>query len=394
MPRIIQGYVLRELIPPFVISMMVFTFILLAGKVMRLVEMVVTWGVNPLEVSQFVLYIIPTFLGFAIPMAVVLAVLVGFGRLNADGELTAMKSSGISLYQLLRPVVVFSTLAFFLSLYFMLFGLPWGTTGSRQLLFEVAKKRADLVVREQVFNDSFKGMILYVDRLERQTGRLEGILISDSRDHQAPTTFVAKQGRIYSDPESLTIGIMLQNGSIHRMSADHRATETAQFERYQLKLDLEGKFSQRQRDKRKFKQMYPLELWQKANSSELKKHKRLKARIVLHEKMAIPLACFVMAILTIPLGTMWSTAGRFQGFVLGALVIAAYYALLLLGEVLVNGEKIPPFPGIWIPNILFGALAIYLLRAKAQEREIRLVAWINEKAARLSSGLEQLFRRL
>ncbi len=394
MPRILQRYVLKEMILPFAISMMVFTFILLAGKIMRLVEMVVNWGVNPLEVSQFVLFIIPTFLGFAIPMAVVLAVLVGFGRLSADGELTAMKSSGISLYQLLRPVVIFSLLAFSLSFYFMLFGLPWGTTGLRVLLFEVAKKRADLGVREQVFNDSFKGLVLYVDRLERQTGRLEGIIISDARDLQVPATVVARQGQIYSDPESLTIGIMLQDGSIHRMGADNRVTETVKFERYQLKLEPEGKFSQRQLDKRKFKQMYPLELWQKAHSSGLEKDKRMKARLVLHEKMAIPLACFVMGIMSIPLGIMWGAASRFQGFALGALLIVAYYSLLLLGEMLVNGGKIPPFPGIWIPNILFGALGVYLLRAAAQEREIPLVTWINGKAASLSASLERLSRRL
>ena len=392
MPRILQRYIFKEMIPPFVISMLVFTFILLAGKIMRLVEMVVDWGVNPLEVSQFVLFIIPTFLGFTIPMGVLLAVMVGFGRLSADGELTAMKSSGISLYQLLLPVVAFSVLAFGISLYFMLFGLPWGTTGFRDLLFEVARKRADLGVREQVFNDSFKGLVVYVNQLERQTGRLEGILISDARDMKEPATIVAKQGRIYTDPKSLTLGIILQDGSIHRMGSDRNTTETIQFKSYQLKLEPEEKFSQRQRNKRKFQQMYPMELWQKANSTELDEFKMLKALTVLNEKIAIPLACLVMGILAVPLGIMWSSSGRFQGFALGAIVVMAYYTLLLLGEMLANSGAFPAFPGVWIPDVLFGALAVYLLRSTAQERENPIVVWINEHAARLSARLERYLR--
>ena len=381
------------MIPPFAISMMVFTFILLAGKIMRLVEMVVDWGVNPLEVGQFVVFILPTFLGVTIPMAVLLAVLVGFGRLSADGELTAIKSSGISLYQLLRPVAAFSLVGFVLSLYFMLFGLPWGTTGFRELLFAVARKRADLGVQERVFNDSFKGLVVYVNNLERQTGRLEGIIISDARDMKEPATIVARRGRIYADPDSLTLGIMLQDGSIHRMDTDRRATETVQFERYQLKLEPEERFSERQRSKRKFEQMYPSELWQKANAFGLEEHQRWKARTVLHEKIAIPFACIIMGILAIPLGIMWGSAGRFQGFALGAGVIIAYYSLLLMGETLSTGGKIPPFPGVWIPNVLFGVLAIYLLRITAEERENPVAAWINQLVARISAGLKRYSQR-
>jgi lipopolysaccharide export system permease protein len=392
-PRILQGYVLRELIPPFVLSMMVFTFILLAGKIMRLVEMVVDWGVNPLEAGQFILFIIPSFLGFTIPMAVLLAVLVGFGRLSADGELTAMKSAGISLYQLLRPVIAFSLFAFAISLHFMLYGLPWGTTGFRELLFAVARKRADLGIREQVFNDSFKGLVIYVNHLERQTGRLEGILISDARDLKEPATIVAKQGRIYADPKSLTMGIILQDGSIHKMDSDKGATDTLQFERYHLRLEPEEKFSERQRAKRKFEQMYPMELWQKANSSELEELQRQKASTVLHEKIAIPLACLILGILAIPLGIMWSASGRFQGFILGAIVIMAYYALLLMGETLSNSGSIPPFPSVWIPNILFGGLALYLLRSTAEERENPVAAWANRQAARLCAGMKRFSRR-
>jgi len=204
---------------------------------------------------------------------------------------------------------------------------------------------------------------------------------------------VAREGSIYTDPDSLTLGIMLRDGSIHRMDSNDGASHTVQFQRYELKLEPEDKISERERSRRQFEQMYPVELWRSAHDTGLREDRRLRALTILHEKAAIPLACLIMGMLAVPLGIMWGSAGRLQGFALGTAVIMSYYALLILGETLAKSGTVPPFPAVWIPDFIFGALAIYLLRSAARERENRLIAWINEKVPLVLTALERWLRR-
>ncbi len=104
-------YILKEILPVFFIGLMTFTVLLLMDKILKLIEMIVNRGVDLSRVLMLLLFISPSFLIFTIPMAVLLSVLLSFGRLSGDSEVTAFKASGISLYQLFLPVFVFSLCA-------------------------------------------------------------------------------------------------------------------------------------------------------------------------------------------------------------------------------------------------------------------------------------------
>src|SRR4030066_434249 len=99
-------YILKEVFPIFLIGLMIFTFILLMDKILKLIELIVSRGVNLSQILMLLLFISPSFLIFTIPMSVLLAILLAFGRLSTDSEITALKASGISLYQLFLPVII------------------------------------------------------------------------------------------------------------------------------------------------------------------------------------------------------------------------------------------------------------------------------------------------
>src|SRR4029077_671564 len=109
--RTLHRYLFREIVVPFAFGLSVFTFILLIARLIKLIELVVTRGVPVLNILKLLSYIMPAFLEVTVPMAMLLAILVAFGRLSADSEMVALRSSGLSLYQLVPPVAIFVALA-------------------------------------------------------------------------------------------------------------------------------------------------------------------------------------------------------------------------------------------------------------------------------------------
>ena len=140
MKRILSLYIIREIAALFLLGIMVFTLILLMGRLIKLTDLVISRGVPLADVSRMILYLMPSFLVFTIPMAFLLAVLLAFGRLSADNEITVMKAGGISLMQLMPPVVFCGVCAAMLTLAASTVGVPWGNSAFKGLSFSVLKQ--------------------------------------------------------------------------------------------------------------------------------------------------------------------------------------------------------------------------------------------------------------
>jgi lipopolysaccharide export system permease protein len=146
MKRILSLYIIREIASLFLLGIMVFTLILLMGRLIKLTDLVISRGVPLADVSRMILYLMPSFLVFTIPMAFLLAVLLAFGRLSADNEITVMKAGGISLMQLMPPVVLCGLCAALLTLAASTVGVPWGNNAFKDLSFAVLKQNVAATV--------------------------------------------------------------------------------------------------------------------------------------------------------------------------------------------------------------------------------------------------------
>jgi lipopolysaccharide export system permease protein len=107
-------------------SLMVFVFIVLATRIINLAEWVVNHGVRLSQMLEMIGYLLPAMILFALPASALMAVFIAFHRLSNDSEILALKASGISLYQMLPPVVVISSFCFVAALVISLVGAPWG----------------------------------------------------------------------------------------------------------------------------------------------------------------------------------------------------------------------------------------------------------------------------
>lgn len=371
MTSILFRYIFKETAVPFVLGMAVFTFVLLMGRLLKLAEMVFAKGVPFLDVCRLILYMLPSFLLVSIPMAFLLAVLLAFGRLSADSEITAMKAGGVGLGSLLAPVFTFAVLAYLATTFITVYGLPWGNTAFKQFLYEVVETRAATTIKEKVFNDDFPGLVVYVDGYDQTSHEISGILIHDERDPEEPMTIFATTGMIAATPEENNVRLHLEDGSIHRGigASGYRLIE---FNSYDLHVTLRQSTKKDELDE---ENLTLRQLMANRGNRQNNEKFRRDVAIELHKRFALPFACIVFALIGVPLGIQNQRSGRAGGFSAGIVILMLYYIVMSAGKTIAEKEILPPGLAVWLPNALFIALGIYLLQLAAAERQLPLTDW-------------------
>ncbi len=131
--KTLNRYILREITVPFFMVLFVLTFVLLMGKILQLMDMMVNKGVGFPDIARLVFYLSPSFLVFTVPISLLIAILMGLGRLSGDNEITVLKASGISLYRLSHPVALLTLVAVLLTSIVGFFLVPYGNFATKNL---------------------------------------------------------------------------------------------------------------------------------------------------------------------------------------------------------------------------------------------------------------------
>jgi lipopolysaccharide export system permease protein len=382
MKKTLYYYLFMEITVPFFLGMAAFTSVLLMGRLLKLADLVVAKGVPLTDILRMILYLLPSFCLVTIPMAFLLALLLAFGRLSSDSEITAMKASGVSLYGLLPPVLFFALLAYLATTFITIYALPWGNISFKKLLFDIVESRVTLSIKEKVFNDDFPGLIIYTDIYNLQKHSMTGILVHDERDPQESSTIFADNGIIIADPVAKILRVELKNGGIHKEfgKTGYRLIE---FQDYSLSINLS------QAPKELVKNELDLtfqELREGINSPKTDSKMLLDMRLEFHRRFALPFACFVFALVGVPLGIQNQRSGKATGFSLSIGVILIYYIILTAGKTFGEKGMVHPAVAVWAPNLILLAMGAYLFRKAAAEKMIPLfeilptfTAWVMYK---------------
>jgi len=346
----------------------VFTFVLLVARLLKLIELVVSRGLPLASILRLFAYIMPAFLEVTVPMAMLLAILIAFGRLSADSEMVALRSSGLSLYQLMPPVAIFVALTTVATAGIAQYARPWGNRSLKAALYDMARTRASAGLRPAVFNDDFPGLVIYAEGIDPTMDRLSHVLIADERDPSQHNTIFARAGYMISDRRAQTVTLRLLDGSIHTTDPRGGAEYQTDFQSYDVNLDLRQAFAglkQRERDPKE------LTLGQLARAIAAKQEDGRPygpELVEYHRKFSIPFACIVLGLVGVPLGIQPARAVRARGFVVSLVVIFAYYIFLSAGQALAERGAISAVLGLWLPNIVLAALGTYLFAQAARER--------------------------
>jgi lipopolysaccharide export system permease protein len=372
---ILNRYLFREMLPPFFINISFFTFIFLMKQLLEITDMVVNHKVGLASVFLLLAYTMPYFLQFVLPMSVMMAVLMTLLRMSGDNEILALKAGGLSLYRLLPPVLIFSVLGMVMTGYMTIIGVPSGFERFKQLLLDVATSNLNISLKERTFNDAFKEIMLYINKIDPQSGELHNVLIEDRRNTKAQNTVVAKTGVLVGDPDKMVYHLRLYDGRIIRLRMEDRSSHTIHFETYDIRLDLKDLMPDSSIANKRPQEMSPSQLKDYLEKLETGSAEYLKARMHWHRKFSIPVACLAMGLLAVPLGVGSRNSNKAYGIALCLLFFLLYYLLLSAGSAFGEHGLYPPVLAMWVPNAILGGFGIYLL-LRAVEEKPPLINWM------------------
>lgn len=371
--KTLDRYVIREILPPFAIAILVFTFILIIPFIIELAEQMIAKGVPWLMLLRLMVTLLPSALALTIPMALLIGILVAFGRLSADREVVVLMACGISPYRLLRPVAVLAVVAWAVSSWVLLKAMPDANQNFRELTMQIVADRAEGEVRPRVFFEDFPNTVLYVREVPR-TGGWEDVLAADTKNPVQPIIYLARAGRMLVDRQARTIQMVLQDGARHTTTLDNPAAyEVLRFEQMVVSLDPESVFP-RSGPARGDNELTIPELRARVAELEAQGISSHNPVMTIHKKFSIPVACFVFALLGLALGASNRKDGKLASFVLGIGVIFVYYVLMFTAQAMTKGHIIPAWLAMWVPNIVLGAAGVALLmsRARSADQPIRI----------------------
>ena len=357
--RILDRYVIRQLLMPFGIGLLVFTFLFIIPELMRYAEGYIAKGAPISAVVQVIVALLPMSLGLTIPMSLLMALLVAFGRLSADREFVALQACGVSTKRLLIPVGLVSALCCAATAYVLMVSVPAGNQRFREITFNIIASLAEGEVRPQVFFDRFPNIDLYVREIP-PTGGWNGVFMSDNRAGDGSTIYVAKRGRVVIDRKKRSVEMILDEGARH--TADAADTyKVFSFDQWVLNLSPESMFPSGGPPKGD-REMSIAEL--RVRADEIRKqgefpHNQL---FEIHKKFSIPAACLVFGLIGLALGATNRRDGKLASFVVGVAIVFVYYILLWLGQSLTKGRVLVPWFAAWLPNIVLGIAGLVLFK--------------------------------
>ncbi len=364
--RIIDRYVLRETLSPVLLSLLVFTFLLLIPPIMRDARELIAKGVDGWTIVELMLWLVPQGLGITIPVAVLVGLLMGLGRMSGDREIVVMQACGVSTYRLLRPVLALALAAAAATCYTLVVLLPDANQAFREIVDRNVAAATEGDVKARVFYQGLPGMVLYVNEVDLQGTGWSGVFLADTSDEDAPRTYVADEGRIVLDPANRQVDIVLTSGASHEVDqADPSTYNVNRFDETVLGLDFDEVFPVRGLAPGP-NEMTIAELRTRAAELEaggLPAHNEIMA---LHQKFSFPVACLVFAFIGLALGVTTRRDGKLASFALGIGVIFAYYILWFGGQGLAKSALIPPQWAVWICNVVLGVLGVALLAWRAR----------------------------
>jgi LPS export ABC transporter permease LptG/LPS export ABC transporter permease LptF len=384
--KILDRYLVREIAMPFLLALVVFTFVLEIPPIIQQAESLISKGVPWSIVGRVLLTLLPQALSVTIPMAVLLGILMGFARLSADREFVAMQACGVSLIRLARPVIFVAAVGTLGTAYSVIVALPDANQTFREIAFGLVREQIETKIKPRIFFEELKDRVIYVQDLPPGGGWREVFLADTSRAGHT-TVYFAREGRIQLDRKERLVHLVLIDGTSHTTSQTQpEFYENSRFESVTIGINPDDIFPPP--PTRGVPEMSFAELRGAIARAEALGLPATQERYMRSYKFALPTTCFILAIFGLALGASNRKDARFTSFAVGLGVILVYYVLLYGARSVALGGRLNPDWAPWIPNIIMLVAGVLMLayRARWSDLPLRfsLPAFWRRKAKRTS----------
>ena len=369
LPLLLYSYIASELLAPFFASFLILYGVFFLVRLIPLLDVVLGLGIGFADFIRLFSYIFPHMLLYVIPMASMTGVIIAFTRLTNDREILAFKACGISLRQMLPAVVLVAGSIALLTGFFSIHLIPAGEVAMRQLMFQLAKEKIDKGIKEKQFTEALGDLVVYVDRIDEQ-GIWHGVYVSDMRNREQPIITMAESGRMEAEVNRMLVTIVLGNGTLH--NTDGLDNQVIRFKRYQLQIPLKPPTRIDGDDVTILDRgaMTQAQLLAAAQNPRETPRGRIRYLTEYHHRLVLPVGCFILSLLGMPLGLQAKPGKKAIGIPIGLALFVFYYIVYTVAQVLVEDLVLPLVPGMWAPNVLFLILTIYVFYRTENERSI------------------------
>jgi LPS export ABC transporter permease LptF/LPS export ABC transporter permease LptG len=352
--RILDRYIAREVTRHAFLGLLIFTFVLFVPKLVRLMEILVRHTGSSAQIVMLFLCIVPSILVFTIPMAVLIGVLLGLGRMSMDSEIIALTSLGISRKRILIPVGVLAVIGATLTLCMTLWLAPLALRTGRSIEATLITSQISFAVQPRVFDERFPHMVLYVNDVSASGTHWSGVFLADTSGESGSQITLAESAIVVAEPQLGKLELHLNGGSTHefvRATPDRYSVTDFGRSDWPIEFTSIGTVQER-----------TLSNPERPTAALFADHgpRWRDARVELHQRFAFPVACFVFALIAVPLGAQPRRGGRAAGSLLAIVIIASYYLLLVTGAGFARQGVVNPALGMWAADIILAVVAFIL----------------------------------
>src|SRR5437660_4829216 len=360
--RIMDRYIVREVFRHALLGLVVFTFVFFVPQLVRLMELFVRHRGSGERILTLFLCIFPAVFVFTVPMATLIGVLLGLGRMSADSEIIALTALGIGRRRILLPVGVLALTGAAVTLAMTAWLGPLALRTFRSLQADLITSQISFALQPRVFDERFPRMVLYVNDGTAAGTQWHGVFLAQTGGEGGSQLTLAEKAIVIAEPKQGKLELHLQGGTTHEFSredADHYSVTA--FGQSDWPIEFSGLATAEPRQltnpERSIRELL------NDNGPGWR-----EARVELHRRFAFPIACFAFALIAVPLGAQPRRGGRAAGALLAVVLISSYYLMSVIGAGLARQGTLTPAAGIWIANAVVFALGLRLLPRMEQFR--------------------------
>jgi len=344
----INRYVIKEILSPTLLCIVIFTMVMVLGRSVKLVGLIINEGVSLSDILVLLATLLPTFFSISLPLAFLMGIMIGLGRMSADSEIVALKAAGFGLARISIPIFALALIFVLLTAATNLWVKPWGYSAFATKSFEIVRQKAAIGFQPRIFMNQFNDLVLYANEIDEQTDQMHGLFIVEKKPESTSWVF-ADSGNILTDDTAETVTIRLHDGVVHRQqteSADNY--QLIHFRNYDIQPEISTMGSQKLRKGLKPKEMSTGKLWRTIlDEKDQVRINDLQAE--LHFRLVSPLAPLLFVLFGLPFSLQSHRSGRSGGFVMGLIIFLAYYFLLSAAFTLTTDAAASPWLTFWDP---------------------------------------------
>jgi LPS export ABC transporter permease LptF/LPS export ABC transporter permease LptG len=384
--RLLDKYICREVGSHAFLGFAVFTFVLFVPQLVRLMDLIVRHSGGMGTVALLFLCLLPPALVFTIPMAVLVGVLIGLGRLSADSEIVALHASGIGLRRLLLPIGFVAAGCSCVTLLITFWLSPLSVRTLNHLRDQILASQAPFAVQPRVFDERFPHLVLYVRDVEAAATHWKGVFLAGSGGQSGTSITIAEDAQVVQGSEKGQLELHFGAGSIHEYDPkDPARYNVTTFGESDIPIDVTNAESA-PRNTAITQAERSISGLLNDNGPDWR-----DARVEFQNRIALPSACLIFALLGVPIGVRPRRGGRAAGLILTLILIGGYYFVYVSGDHFARQGKISPWTGIWAANIVAAVIGIIFLRRIENIRKPnRVFAWLDTAWSRWRKSRQRL----